>query len=99
MFDTYGRPVGYATEKRGQEPLFNWLRQNPHRLHLGRVGAELKLKSGERAKPEDVKNIRQTLDLWTGVLVSRFDVEGVPVRVQTCCHPDQDLLAVRVDSP
>ena len=26
MFDTYGREVGYATNSKGQEPLFNWLR-------------------------------------------------------------------------
>jgi hypothetical protein len=36
-FDTYGRPVGYATGSKGQEPLFNWLRENPHSLNLGRV--------------------------------------------------------------
>ena len=30
-FDTYGRPVGYATSRQGQEKLFDWLRENPHR--------------------------------------------------------------------
>src|SRR5579859_6251680 len=35
-YDTYGRPVGYATSSKGQEELFDWLRQNPHKLHLGR---------------------------------------------------------------
>ena len=51
------------------------------------------------AKPDDLKNIEQTLDLWSGLLVSKFEIDGVPVRVQTCCHPTRNLLAVRVESP
>ncbi len=98
-FDTYGRPVPYATDKTGQERLFNWLRENPHRLHLGRVGLEMTKANGSPVKPDDLRNIRQTLDLWGGILYSRFEVEGKPVSVVTCCHPDLDMIAVRVESP
>jgi protein-glucosylgalactosylhydroxylysine glucosidase len=97
-FDTYGRAVGYATDQAGQERLFNWLRENPHRLHLGRIGLELANPGGAFASPDDLKNCRQVLDLWTGVLDSRFEFLGRPVRIQTCCHPDSDLLAVRIES-
>src|SRR5256714_8232367 len=55
MFDTYGRPVPYATSNAGRQELFDWLRQNPHRLHLGRIGFDL-------PNPDEVKNIEQTLD-------------------------------------
>lgn len=98
-FDTYGRAVGYATEARGQETLFNWLRQNPHRLHLGRIGFELKKTDGSPAKPDDLKNCRQVLDLWSGIIESSFEFEGKPVRVQTCCHSELDLVAARIESP
>ncbi len=97
-FDTYGRAVGYATERTGQEPLFDWLRENPHRLHLGRIGLELVKPDGARATPDDLKNCRQVLDLWTGILESHFEFLGRPIRVQTCCHPELDLVAVRVES-
>ncbi len=43
--------------------------------------------------------IRQTLDLWSGVLSSHFEVNGVPVDVETCVHPQFDLLAVTIVSP
>jgi hypothetical protein len=43
--------------------------------------------------------VHQTLRLWDGVLVSRFQLEGQPVDVETVCHPTRDLLAVRVQSP
>src|SRR5581483_3972134 len=99
MYDTYGRQVPYATSDKGQKELFNWLRENPHRLHLGRIGLELTRADGERATPDDLKNIEQTLDLWSGLLTSKFELDGVPVRLQTAVHPDVDMLAVQIDSP
>ena len=98
-YDTYGRPVGYLTDRTGQEALFDHLRQNPHRLHLGRIGFVLAKADGAPAAPADLENVRQTLELWSGVLRSEFALEGVPVRVVTTCHPDLDLLSVRVASP
>ena len=98
-FDTYGRKVGYATDRTGQEILFDWLRENPHRLHLGRIGLELTKADGSTARPDDLKNCRQVLDLWSGVIESRFEFEGQPVSVQTCCHADLDLIAARIESP
>jgi hypothetical protein len=88
-FDTFGRKVGYATSSDGQKPLFNWLRENPHRLHLGRIGFAID-------KPEDVRFLQQTLDLWTGTLHSEFEWRGQKIAVETCCHPAEDMIAVRV---
>jgi hypothetical protein len=88
-FDTVGRKVGYATSSDGQKPLFDWLRENPHRLHLGRIGFAID-------KPEDVRFIQQTLDLWTGTLHSEFEWRGQKIAVETCCHPTADMIAVRV---
>ena len=98
MFDTHGREVGYATGRpaKGQEKLVAWLRENPHRLHLGRIS--LAAFKGQAVHREDISEIEQTLDLWTGVLTSRFRVAGEAVEVATCCHPERDLLAVHIDS-
>jgi hypothetical protein len=98
-YDAHGRPVPYLTNAKGQERLFNWLRENPHRLHLGRIGFDLKKSDGSPAAPEDIKGIEQALDQWTGLLTSRFEFEGKPVLVQTCVHPDLDLLSAHVESP
>ncbi len=97
-FDTYGRNVGYATKAEGQRDLFQFLRENPHRLHLGQIGFLLRRSDGAEAIPEDLRDIRQQLDLWRGVLRSRFVFEGVAVDVDTACHPTLDCLAVRVRS-
>lgn len=98
-YDTYGRPVGYATDAKGQEPLFNWLRQNPHRLHLGQIGLHFPNAAANPPKPTDCRAIRQHLDLWTGLLESQFEYAGQRVQVRTCCHPKLALVAVRIESP
>jgi len=50
QFDTFGRQVGYAVSAEGQNELYNWLRENPHRLHLGRVALRLTTSGGREAQ-------------------------------------------------
>jgi hypothetical protein len=45
-----------------------------------------------------VTRIDQTLDLWTGILQSRFEFEGQLVLVTTACHSDLDALGIRIES-
>ena len=40
----------------------------------------------------------QSLDLWEGVLTSRFKLSGSPVEITTLCHPDVDGLAYKLKS-
>lgn len=77
-----------------------WLRANPHRLDLARIGFRWADDGSERALTEaDLSGTVQTLDLWTGVVTSSFTLGGHPVTVTTACHPDRDELGIRVDSP
>jgi hypothetical protein len=91
MFDTHGREAGYGTGRGADPKLVSWLRENPHRLHLGRIALS-------NVRREDITAIDQTLDLWTGLLTSRFLLAGEPVEVVTCCHPERDVLSVRISS-
>ncbi|HVT89322.1 MAG TPA: hypothetical protein VHD56_10750 [Tepidisphaeraceae bacterium] len=95
-FETYGRKVGYLTGTRSPQAIY--MRENPHRFHLGRIGLDLKKADGSPAKPEDLKNVKQTLDLWTGVLTSTFEFEGKPVKVTTVCGGDKDTVGARIES-
>ncbi len=96
-YDTHGRRVGYQTGSNGQTELYNWLRENPHRLHLGRIWLE---RSGgnKEIQASDLSDIEQELDLWRGILTSRFKLDGKPVIVTTAVHPRLDLLAVVIES-
>lgn len=97
-YDTHGRPVYYHTSSEGQTELFNWRRQNPHRLNLGRVGLNLS-KGDVGGALSDISEINQKLDLWTGILESSFRFDGQPIFVRTAVHPAYDLLAVEINSP
>jgi hypothetical protein len=99
-FDVHGRKVGYADIPDDvRTPEVTWLRANPHRQHLGQLGFRLTNADGMLAKPSELTEIRQTLRLWDGVLVSHFRFNGEAVDVETVCHPTLDVLAVRVNSP
>jgi hypothetical protein len=79
-------------------PQTDWLRSNPHPLHLGRIGLALTRTNGSPAGANDLSEFDQTLDLWRGEIVSRFKFDGEPVEVRTLCHPKRDLVAVRLES-
>ncbi|TWT81540.1 hypothetical protein CA13_29930 [Planctomycetes bacterium CA13] len=96
-YDAQGRKVAYASITSNDAG--KWLRENPHRLGLGHVGFVLTKEDGTRATIDDLQSMEQKLDLWSGVLHSRFELEGQSVEVTTVCHPNSDLLAVRVEAP
>src|ERR1700687_2086715 len=98
QYDTHGRSVGYRTNGEGQTDLYNWLRENPHRLHLGRIGLRLLRTDHREALVTDISDVEQTLELWSGSITSRFQLQAVPVIVRTTVHPDLDLLAVTIES-
>jgi len=97
-YDTHDRKVGYPTGSEGQRELYNLLRENPHRLNLGRVGFRFRKSDGAEVRIEELGGVQQTLDLWTGVLESRYTAEGEAVRVETACHPELDMIGARVES-
>lgn len=80
-------------------PDAGYLRANPHRFGLGRIGLEMTKADGSKVAIEDLKNITQKLELWTGIVTSTFEVDGTPVKVTTVAHPTLDQMATRVESP
>lgn len=97
-YETYGRMVGYRTSSEGQAELFNWLRENPHKLHLGRI-ALCRIDQPQRhIQASDIRRVRQELDLWSGRMKSVFELDGKTVYVSTAIHPTKDLLAVDLES-
>jgi len=98
LYDSHGRQVGYHTSAEGQPELFNWLRENPHRLHLGRICFFKPNADDGEINSKEIGGIVQALDLWNGVLTSKFRLEGNPVEVRTAVHPSHDLLAVSIKS-
>lgn len=95
-YDNCGRTVSYASEcQPGNEEIYHWLRQNPHRLNLGRIGF---LWNGEPIHPQDITKSEQTLTLYDGILKSSFTIGGYLVETETICARESDILGVTVRS-
>lgn len=102
VYELEGKKISYAVQWKEPErhkKAADYFRQNPHRLQLGNIGLQIIKKDGSLAAMEDIKNVQQQLDLWTGILQSRFTVEDEPVEVTTCVHQQQDVIAVKIVSP
>lgn len=95
-YEVHGRKVPYASNQ--ESPAASYLRENPHRLDLARIGLVLKKKDGSAATPDDLAHCEQTLDLWSGILTSVFEFDGESVTVRLACHPERDMIAVEIDS-
>jgi len=98
---TINKPDPYASDKDYSgtySPAASWLRANPHRLDLGQIGLRLAKSDASPVSIDDLAGTSQTLDLWAGLLSSRFEIGAQPVEVLTVCHPDRDLLGVRIES-
>lgn len=67
----------------------DYLRVNPHRLHLGVIGFE-------GIVPDDISNIDQKLQLWSGTIQSQFECNGTPMQVLTSCNPEKDMVVADI---
>ena len=43
---------------------------------------------------EELSDINQTMDLWTGVAHSRFSLNGATVSVDSAVHGDADVVRI-----
>ena len=76
-----------------------YLRANPHRFGLGRIGLAMTHADGSEVTIRDLQHIDQRFDLWGGIVTSSFEVDGVPVHVTTAVHSERDEVATVVESP
>lgn len=87
--------VEYKQEGRNKDAT-SYFRTNPHRLNLGAIGLELTTKDGKPIVLNDLKDIRQELALWDGIVNSSFTADGVGVEVTTGCMRQRDCQFSRI---
>ncbi|PYI24013.1 hypothetical protein BO99DRAFT_322326 [Aspergillus violaceofuscus CBS 115571] len=92
---THDRLVNYDIGNPAEAAISQWLIANPHRVNLGRVGF---LYQGGNISAADVTGTVQTLDLYSGILNSRFELHGTAVSVRTIADPFSGTVAVDVQS-
>lgn len=93
--ETYGREVFYDIPDPKLKQATQWLIGNPNRINLGRIGLRYK---GATLNASEITSPSQELDLWRGVIISKFEVSGKAVKVVTQGDFDSDAVAVSVES-
>ena len=90
------RTVSYPVERvKGNEHIYNWLRENPHRANL----AAIALYWNEQAiSANELSNIHQQLRLYEGILESRFMLNNQDCAVTTLCDSQSDTLGFAIRS-
>lgn len=83
-------------EEGRQRDAAEYLRVNPHRMHLGYIGLE---HANGRLRSEQISRVDQKLELWNGEIKSSFLIEKTPVTVRTAVHPRYDEVAATIGSP
>jgi hypothetical protein len=100
-YQLYDKKVSFPVqikEPQHAKEAVDYFRSNPHRLHLGIIGFDIRKPDGTVIKPSDITAIHQELDIWKGEIHSFFKVLDETIEVFTICHPDKDLVAFRVKS-
>ncbi|KAK8061707.1 Six-hairpin glycosidase-like protein [Apiospora phragmitis] len=92
---THGRNVSYEVPDPDLPEISQWLIGNPNRVNLGRIGLKLK---GQTLSASDISEPRQELNLWTGCITSKFQVDGTPVEVVTQGDLETDAVAFEIES-
>jgi hypothetical protein len=72
--------------------------ENNYHYHLGTIGLEVLKEDGKEISVNDIKDPVQKLNILTGEIDSRFNIEGIPVHLMTVCHPDYDMISVKIIS-
>ena len=95
--ETYGRKVPYPLNQGTHGGEF--LRADPHQITLALAGLKFMKSNGQTTGIKDIISIHQELNVWEGVITSKFEFEGQPVEVITICHPDSDQVSFKINSP
>lgn len=72
-----------------QKEASDYLRSNPHRLHLGIIAFE-------GIQQEHLSQIDQSLHLLDGVITSDYLCQGRPMHVRTTCDPIRDMVVAQI---
>ena len=92
-----GRNKGGDVFAPDKQAIRTWMYDNPHVMNLGRI----RFCKANRAelKPKEISGLVRTLDLWSGVQTSDYQIDGQPVHVETSVDPKLDAVVVRIESP
>ncbi|MCR4903997.1 MAG: glycoside hydrolase family 65 [Butyrivibrio sp.] len=94
VYESPKGPVSYGVEKKtGNEHIYDWVRQNPHRFNLMKIALEY---DNKPLSASDINDIKQELDIYTGCLSSSFTLQEHSIKVLSICSGKSDCLSFKI---
>jgi hypothetical protein len=84
-----------ATTDNNSPELRQWLISNPNRMNLGRIGLRF---ADANVSESDLQGCVQRLDMWTGIIHSVVELNGMNIIVKTVVHPNMDTVGIMIES-
>ena len=102
-YDVHGRNIDYVHRYTNPRDSVRWgasefLRRNPHRVHLGIIGIEFLDDNNSPLGINSIEEPLQKLNLWTGEIESQYMVDKTTVKVITVCDPGMDMISAKIES-
>ena len=95
-YDYNGRKVRYPiTRKPGNEKVYDWLRENPHRFNFARIGLFFK---GKAISCFAISSCKQELKLYEGICNSDFILQNQRCSITTFIHSKSDTVCFKIKS-
>ncbi len=82
----------------GGSPLETLLRTGGGCINAGLIGLDITGTDSGEMLLSDIREIDQKLSILTGIAESRFMIYGIPVCVETICHPSYNMISFRINS-
>ncbi|KAH7912897.1 Six-hairpin glycosidase-like protein [Hygrophoropsis aurantiaca] len=84
----------------GDPTVQQWLIANPNRANLGSIGLVFVDEDDvvQNITEDDLTDISQELDLWTGIITSQFSWQGEKITVTTSSAQDSSTVGVSIQS-
>lgn len=90
------KEVFYPVKKfTDNEFVYNWLRENPHKFNLMRLGF---IYNNNYINSNMLENINQELDLYNGIINSSFDINNKNIKVKTFVDEITDTIGLEIKS-
>ncbi|MEK7201321.1 MAG: hypothetical protein AAB737_01675, partial [Patescibacteria group bacterium] len=86
----------YASTPEERE-LYDWLRRHPNKFNVAEVQLRLAAEGTELSSPKELTDFRQRLDLYNGVIRTRYRWKGVTTVMESFIHAGRNLFVFHVN--
>ncbi len=80
-----------------EQKLYDWLRRHPNKFNVADIQLGLATGGRELSSPKELTDFRQRLDLYNGVIKTRYRWKGVTTAIESFIHARKNLIVFHIN--